>query len=73
MRFEKLASGHSGGATNKHGSEDMRMGKRRASELMNLCDEGHVLLASLMLIFLLGVAGMTSLYLAVRMDRASAP
>lgn len=40
------------------------MGKRRASEFVNLCDEGHVLLASLMLIFLLGVAGMTSLYLA---------
>jgi hypothetical protein len=64
VRFEKLASGHSGVATNKHGSEDVEMGKRRASELMNLCDEGHVLLASLMLIFLLGVAGMTSLYLA---------
>jgi len=42
----------------------MKMGERRASEFMNLCDEGHVLLASLMLIFLLGIAGMTSLYLA---------
>jgi hypothetical protein len=31
---------------------------------MNLCDNGHVLLAALMLIFLLGIAGMTSLYLA---------
>ena len=31
---------------------------------MTLCDRGHVLLASLILIFLLGVAGMTSLYLA---------
>jgi hypothetical protein len=31
---------------------------------MNRCDEGHVLLASLMLTFLLGIAGMTSLYLA---------
>jgi len=40
------------------------MKERRASEFMNLCDKGHVLLASLMLIFLLGVAGMTSLYLA---------
>jgi hypothetical protein len=40
------------------------MGERRASEFVNLCDEGHVLLASLMLIFLLGVACMTSLYLA---------
>ncbi len=34
------------------------------SKFMNLCDKGHVLLASLMLIFLLGVVGMTSLYLA---------
>ena len=42
----------------------MKMGERRASEFMNLCDEGHVLLTSLMLIFLLGIAGMTSLYLA---------
>jgi hypothetical protein len=41
----------------------MKMGERRASEFMNLCDEGHVLLASLMLTFLLGIAGMTSLYL----------
>ena len=42
----------------------MGMGERRASEFMNLCDKGHVLLAALMLIFLLGIAGMTSLYLA---------
>ena len=42
----------------------MKMGERRASGLMNRCDEGHVLLASLMLTFLLGIAGMTSLYLA---------
>ena len=42
----------------------MKMKEGRASEFMHLCDEGHVLLASLMLIFLLGVAGMTSLYLA---------
>jgi hypothetical protein len=48
----------------KHGSKDMKMGERCASEFMNLCDEGHVLLASLMLIFLLGIAGITSLYLA---------
>ena len=41
----------------------MGMGERRASEIMNLCDKGHVLLAALMLIFLLGIAGMTSLYL----------
>ncbi|MCI0427852.1 MAG: hypothetical protein L0Z46_07555 [Nitrospiraceae bacterium] len=40
------------------------MGERRASEFMNPCDKGHVLLAALMLIFLLGIAGMTSLYLA---------
>jgi hypothetical protein len=40
------------------------MKERCAKELMNQRDEGHVLLASLMLIFLLGVAGMTSLYLA---------
>jgi hypothetical protein len=42
----------------------MKIEERRAPEVMNLCDEGHVLLTSLMLIFLLGVAGMTSLYLA---------
>lgn len=42
----------------------MGMGDRRGSELMNLCDKGHVLLAALMLIFLLGIAGMTSLHLA---------
>ena len=40
------------------------MKERRASEFMNPCDKGHVLLVSLMLIFLLGLAGMTSLYLA---------
>jgi hypothetical protein len=40
------------------------MKKRRASELKNLCDKGHVLLVALMLIVLLGVTGMTSLYLA---------
>jgi hypothetical protein len=42
----------------------MGMGEHRATEFMHLCDKGHVLLASLMVIFLLGVAGMTSLYLA---------
>src|ERR1041384_3506911 len=36
----------------------------RASSFMNQCDKGHVLLAALMLIFLLGVVGMTSLNLA---------
>src|SRR5262249_15816727 len=40
------------------------MGERRVSAIMNQCDKGHVLLAALMLIFLLGVVGMTSLYLA---------
>jgi hypothetical protein len=35
-----------------------------ASEFRNQYDKGHVLLASLMLIFLLGITGMTSLYLA---------
>ena len=40
------------------------MEERRASEFMNLCDKGHVLLAALMLIVLLGITGMTSLYLA---------
>ena len=42
----------------------MGMGERCASEFMHLCDKGHVLLAALMLIFLLGIVGMTSLYLA---------
>ena len=40
------------------------MEERRASEFMNPCDKGHVLLAALFLIFMLGIAGMTSLYLA---------
>jgi hypothetical protein len=35
---------------------------------MNLCDKGHVLLAALMLIFLLRIAGMTSLHLASQDD-----
>ncbi len=42
----------------------MRIRERRASEFMDHCDQGHVLLAALMLIFLLGIASMTSLYLA---------
>lgn len=40
------------------------MKERRASELKNLCDKGHVLLVALMLIVLLGITGMTSLFLA---------
>ena len=40
------------------------MKERRVPELMNLCDRGQVLLVALLLISLLGVAGMTSLYLA---------
>lgn len=40
------------------------MKERRASGLTNLCDKGHVLLVALMLIVLLGITGMTSLYLA---------
>lgn len=39
------------------------MKERRTSEFMNQHDGGHVLLATLMLVFLLGIAGMTSLYL----------
>ena len=42
----------------------MKMEERRATEFGNQCDKGHVLLAALMLIFLLGIIGMTSLYLA---------
>src|SRR4051812_14623891 len=42
----------------------MTRGKQLTTGFMNVCDEGHVLLTSLTLIFLLGVAGMTSLYLA---------
>src|SRR6185295_16241894 len=40
------------------------MKERRVSELKNLCDKGHVLLVALMLIVLLGITGMTSLFLA---------
>ncbi|MDP3598574.1 MAG: hypothetical protein Q8S75_16435, partial [Nitrospirota bacterium] len=40
------------------------MEERLASERMNQCDKGHVLLAALMLIVLLGIASMTSLFLA---------
>jgi len=42
----------------------MKMGERRAGELINQCDGGHVLLAALMLVFLLGIIGITSLFLA---------
>lgn len=41
----------------------MEMEERLASERMNQCDKGHVLLAALMLIVLLGIASMTSLFL----------
>ena len=44
----------------------MKMGERCASEFMNPCDKGHVLLGALMLIFLLGILGMTSLHLAAQ-------
>ena len=42
----------------------MTMKERQEFVSLKRCDQGHVLLASLILIFLLGVAGMTSLYLA---------
>jgi len=42
----------------------MKMSMRRALTHMNRGDRGHVLLGSLMLILLLGVLGLTSLYLA---------
>ena len=64
MRFEKSASGHNGGASNTKGNENMKMRERGAMEFSNQYEEGHVLLVALMLIFLLGLAGMTSLYLA---------
>jgi hypothetical protein len=44
--------------------KDRKMKEQRALKLKNLCDKGHVLLVALMLIVMLGVAGMTSLYLA---------
>jgi len=40
------------------------MKERRTSEFTNQDDEGHVLLAALILVVLLGIAGITSLYLA---------
>ncbi|MEO5955450.1 MAG: hypothetical protein ABIR36_07145 [Nitrospiraceae bacterium] len=40
------------------------MEERPASECMNQCDNGHVLLAALMLIVLLGITSMTALFLA---------
>ena len=42
----------------------MDMGKWRPLEFMNVPEKGHVLLAALMLVFLLSIAGMTSLHLA---------
>ena len=42
----------------------MRAGKWRATECIHQSSEGHVLLAALMLIVLLGIVGMTSLHLA---------
>ncbi|RPH81207.1 MAG: hypothetical protein EHM80_03040, partial [Nitrospiraceae bacterium] len=42
----------------------MKMRERRATEFKHQCEGGHVLLAALMLIFLLGILGMTSLHLA---------
>ena len=42
----------------------MEMEERPASECMNQFDKGHVLLAALMLIVLLGIASMTALFLA---------
>ncbi len=44
----------------------MKNGEGRATKFDYQCDEGHVLLAALMLIFLLGVLGMTSLHLAAQ-------
>ncbi|HSL03308.1 MAG TPA: hypothetical protein VK901_07200 [Nitrospiraceae bacterium] len=44
----------------------MKVAERRAAEFINQSDEGHVLLAALMLIFLLGIVGMTSLHLAAQ-------
>ena len=42
----------------------MEMEEWPASECVNQCDKGHVLLAALMLIVLLGIASMTALFLA---------
>jgi hypothetical protein len=64
VRFEKSVSGHNGGTSDKKGSENMKIVERHTTESRNQCDEGHVLLAALMLIFLLGIMGMTSLYVA---------
>ncbi len=64
MRFEKLASGHDDGAVYHYGGEEKQLIERCASQPANLCEKGHALLAAIMLIFLLGTVGMTSLYLA---------
>ena len=66
MQFEQSASGLNGGFFNKKGSGNMKNGEGRATKFDYQCDEGHVLLAALMLIFLLGVLGMTSLHLAAQ-------
>ena len=42
----------------------MRRGERHTLEFMNVPERGYVLLAALMLVFLLSIAGMTSLHLA---------
>jgi len=44
----------------------MEPGERRGLGSKHISEEGHVLLAALMLILLLGIVGMTSLYLAGR-------
>jgi hypothetical protein len=66
VQFEKSASGRNGGFFNKKGSGNMKKGEGRAMKFGHQCDEGHVLLAALMLIFLLGILGMTSLHLAAQ-------
>ena len=44
----------------------MKKGEGRATKFVHQCDEGNVLLAALMLIFLVGILGMTSLHLAAQ-------
>lgn len=65
-----LALGHNSHSSNTNGSEDMEKEERPALERMNQCEKGHVLLAALMLIVLLGIAGMTSYFWPVRMALA---
>jgi hypothetical protein len=66
VQFEQSASGLNGGFFNKKGSGNMKNGEGRATKFDYQCDEGHVLLAALMLIFLLGILGMISLHLAAQ-------